>query len=160
MEAKTRNLLIFGGIFLGLAIGGTIWYVQSQKSYEGENKDGDGTKTDDNLGGSSTDTIKVTTNPTADDILKPTGTGKPPVSMKKVYANFKDTSIYVPADNSKVDANNPLKVGAVVRKTEKKGELLGNYLGIITIYANPFVVFTDSYSGRKVIVSKVSVTVK
>lgn len=155
MEAKTRNLLIFGGIFLGLAVGGTIWYFKS-KPVE-EDKSGDDATTPDNS--TNTDSVKVTTNPTVSDIT-PNPTGKPPVSKLKVYAKLKDTPINVPADNSKVDINNPIKLGATVRRTEKAGELLGTFSSVITIYANPFVVFNDSFSGRRVLVNKNSVSVK
>ncbi len=166
METKKIILITTGVIFAGALIGGSIWWYNSTKNKDNSDKSsgGDGGSSDDSTTTNPTGKppIIVTTNPTANDsgnknIITPS-TGKPAQSALNVYANTKGVDIKVATQGSTAD--NPVVLGSTVRKTESKGEKLGNFIKYLTIFAVPFVLFTDSYSGRKVLIAKSSVTVK
>lgn len=143
-------LIIAGSLFAVTAIGGFIWYKSSKKE-DDTSKETDGeseTKPD------VKEEVKVTSNPTV--FVPPTG--KPVQSSLNVYANSKGVDIKVSAQGTTTD--NPVVLGSTVRKTEARDEKLGNFIKYLTIFAIPFVLFTDSYSGRKVLIPKSSVTVK
>lgn len=82
----------------------------------------------------------------------------PEVAQLGVYAKYKNTDIKLADKGNTVE--NVIVLGKSVRKTEGANENLGKFIKYITIFATPFVLFTDSYSGRNVLVSKSAVTIK
>jgi hypothetical protein len=89
---------------------------------------------------------------------EPAKVSPPTESGMYVYAKYKNTEIKL-ADKG-TTAENIIVLGKAVRKTEGANEKLGKFIKYITIFATPFVLFTDSYSGRNVLVVKSAVTVK
>ncbi len=79
-------------------------------------------------------------------------------TIQKVYAN--STGVDVKLIATGTTEANPIVLGETVRTTESKGEELGAFTKYITIFAIPYVLFKESYSGRSVLIPKIAVTIK
>lgn len=141
---KTKNIIIGGLVLTGIGV--SYYFIRKKMKSEKistdvivSNPTSETTKDNQSVNNSSTQTVNT-------------------VKAPKVYANSKGVSIKL-ADAG-ITKENPIVLGKEVRVTENKGENIGTFIKYITIYAKPFALFTDSYSGRKVLISKDAVSIK
>ncbi len=108
-----------------------------------------------NTESSSTTEVNNTTTPA------PPASGMPTEEKPKilnVYSKYKGTGVSLSVAGT--TTANPIVQGNKIRVTENQGENIGQFIKYVTIFAVPFVLFKESYSGRNALVAKTAVTVK